>query len=255
MTLKLQPHSSATRMGQRRYQEDRLFAAATEEGFLIGVFDGHGGDEVSHFASEELPGIFANEIGAAGATPRSALENAVQKVNLATQHYRSGSTLSLAFVPSNGDTVHCAVLGDSPILVKDAEGKINVSPDHNVRTNQAEAAAAVKRGGTIRNGYLCDSYYGISLQMARALGDSELSRVLSRVPDIYEVKVGPGSFVLVATDGAFDPRHYGFAKEAEEVVKLVERGADAQAIVDRAVALLTGDNVSAVLVRFEEKQP
>jgi serine/threonine protein phosphatase PrpC len=223
-----------------------------QEGFLMAVFDGHGGAQVSHLASERFPVLFVNEITEPGTTPREAFERSIAKLNLETQHFVPGSTLSAVFVPAKGDTATCAVIGDSPIVIKDAEGKTNVGPEHNVRTNKAEAEAAKKRGGFIYGGYLSASYSGPGLQMARALGDSELSKVLSRTPDIYEVKLGKGSFVVVATDGAFDPGHYEFDKAAEAVVELVDKGGDAAAIVDRAVKIPTGDNVTAIVVRVDE---
>lgn len=218
----------------------------------MAVFDGHGGAQVSHLASERFPFLFINEITEPGTTPRQAFERSIAKLNLETQHFGPGSTLSAVFVA--GDTATCAVIGDSPVVIKDAEGKTNIGPEHNVRTNHAEAEAAKKRGGFISQGYLHATYTGDGLQMARALGDAHLSKVLSRVPDIYEVKLGPSSFVIVATDGAFDPGHYEFDKAAEAVVELVEKGGDAQAIVDRAVKIPTGDNVSAIVVRLEEAE-
>jgi serine/threonine protein phosphatase PrpC len=222
-----------------------------EQGILLAVFDGHGGADVAHLASEEFPALFVNEIGEEGATPRIALENSIQKLNVMTQHLGPGSTLSVVFIPWKGDTATCAVLGDSPIIIKDAEGKINISPEHNVRTNYEERRAAEARGGFVSDGYLFQSYSGMGLQMGRALGDAHLSKVLSRVPDIYEVKLNKDSFVIVASDGCFDPGHYDFKKAAEAVVKLVEEGADAQAVVDRAVGIKTGDNASAIIARFE----
>jgi serine/threonine protein phosphatase PrpC len=248
----LKPISTATHKGARPYQEDRFCTVSCEHGMLLAVFDGHGGEQVSHLASEELPGIFADEITEPKATPRVALKRAIRKLNAITQTMVPGSTVSLAFVPFKGRFVYCAVMGDSPIIVKDSKGAINISPDHNVRTNMDERRAAEERGGVIVGGYLYASYDGPGLQMARALGDSNLRKVLSRKPDIYSVRVNKGSFIVVATDGAFDPGHYGFEKEADAVVKLVEDGADAQAIVDRAVAIPTGDNVSCLLARFDE---
>jgi serine/threonine protein phosphatase PrpC len=251
VNLQLQPASAATHKGQRSYQEDRLFTASMQEGFLVAVFDGHGGAQVSHLASERFPVLFINEITEPGTTPRQAFERSIEKLNIETQHFGPGSTLSAVFIPSKGDTATCAVIGDSPIVIKDAEGKTNIGPEHNVRTNLAEAEAAKKRGGFVGGGYLYATYHGDGLQMARALGDSALSKVLSRVPDIYEVKLGNGSFVVVATDGAFDPGHYEFHKAAEAVVELVEKGGDAAAIVDRAVKIPTGDNVTAIVVRCD----
>jgi serine/threonine protein phosphatase PrpC len=250
MTLRLQPVSSASAKGQRSYQEDRIFTLTGEQGTLLAVFDGHGGAQVSHLASEELPGIFADLITAPKAKPRQVLKAAIHKLNIMTQHFNPGSTISLAFIPFNKRIVYCAVMGDSPILVKDNKGNINISPDHNVRTNEPERIAAMDRGGFTEGGYLYAHFNGPGLQMARALGDAQLNSVLSRQPDIYSVRVNKDSFVIVASDGAFDPGHYDFKKSAEAVVKLVEAGADAQAIVDRAVKLPTGDNVSAIVARF-----
>jgi serine/threonine protein phosphatase PrpC len=251
MTLQLQQILSDSHKGHRSYQEDRLFTSTMPEGTLLAVLDGHGGDECSHFASEELPGLFADEIGEEGATPRTALENSIQKLNIMTQHMGPGSTLSLAFVPAKGEVATCAVIGDSPIIIKDADGKINIGPEHNVRTNYIEMEAARARGGFVEGGYLFQSYDGMGLQMARALGDSHLSKVLSRVPDIYEVKLNAESFIIVASDGAFDPGHYDFKKAAQTVVEMVEKGADAKALVHyAAVDYPTGDNVSVILARF-----
>ena len=228
-----------------------MFIASYEQGTLLGVFDGHGGAEVSEFVSEELPAIFADLL-LTTKTPRQTLKKAIERVAIETENYRSGSTLSLVFIPFKGRFVYCAVIGDSPIIIKDSKGNINIGPDHNVRTNEEEAAAAVERGGMIRDGYLLAGFYGPGLQMARALGDAQLSRVLSRKPDIYSVRVNKDSFVIVASDGAFDPGHYEFEKAAEDVVKLVELGSEAQAVVTRAVEARTEDNVTALVARFEE---
>jgi serine/threonine protein phosphatase PrpC len=250
--IKLKPVSTASHKGLRPYQEDRVFTATYEQGTLLAVFDGHGGAEVSQYAVEGFPGIFADEITAPKAKPRTALKKAIHRLAVEVEHWVPGSTMSLAFIPTKGGFVYCAVLGDSPIIIKDSKGAINISPDHNVRTNMAEKRAAEDRGGIVSGGYLYRSFNGPGLQMARALGDSYLRKVISYKPDIYSVRVNKDSFIVVATDGAFDPGHYNFEKEAEAVVKLVEDGADAKVIVDRAVAVPTGDNVSCILARFSD---
>lgn len=257
MTLKLQAASSASHKGRRDYQEDRLFTATYEQGTLLAVFDGHGGDETSEICENELPGLFADEIGEDGATNHvdEVLRTVIQKLNIMTQHLDPGSTLSLAFIPVDKPVVTCAVMGDSPILIKDKDGKVNIAPDHNVRTNPAEAEAAKARGGFISGGYLHQTFNGMGLQMARALGDAYLNKVLSRVPEIYSVEVGPQSWVLVASDGQFDPGHYEFKKSAQTISEMIDKGADAKALVHyAAVDYPTGDNVSAILVRFEANE-
>lgn len=269
----LQPISSASAKGQRPYQEDRYLVSSLPQGTLLAVFDGHGGSETAQFAYKRIAKIFADNIAAehtaaahladvdaadlakveASDLAAAALEKTILSLNISTQHMGPGSTLSVVFIPTNGDVAVCAVLGDSPIIIKDADGKINISPEHNVRTNDQERKAAEARGGYVSGGYLFESYHGMGLQMARALGDVHLNKVLSRIPDIYEVKLSAKSFVIVATDGAFDPGHYEFEKAAEAVVQLVEGGADAQAVVDRALKIETGDNVSCIVARFREE--
>ena len=46
--------TNATAKGLRPYQEDRAFVSIMPEGTLFAVFDGHGGDEVSKLACDEL---------------------------------------------------------------------------------------------------------------------------------------------------------------------------------------------------------
>jgi serine/threonine protein phosphatase PrpC len=246
--MTLQPLTIAEHKGRRPYQEDRHFQLSFDQGLAFGVFDGHGGEACSHFCAKNYPAILAAELGS-GKPPQEALRASFEKLSQQTRHHGPGSTASVAFIPWDASAAYVAVIGDSPIIIRCAGGKVWVAPEHNVRTNQAEAEAAKARGGFIFDGYLCATFTGNGLQMARALGDAELDKVLSRVPDVDNVPLDAGSWVLVATDGALDPSH---ANEEEGVVALtalVDGGGDAQAIVDRAIAIPTRDNVTALLVR------
>jgi serine/threonine protein phosphatase PrpC len=154
------------------------------------------------------------------------------------------------FIPKDEHRVEIAVLGDSPVIAKLADGSIFVSEEHNVRTNMAEADAAIARGGFVNSGYLFASYSGNGLQMTRSLGDYELDSVLSREPEVFSHVLGKDSWVLVCSDGAVDPSHAAAKASIDSIVALVEAGGDAQEIVERALAAKTGDNVTAILVRL-----
>jgi serine/threonine protein phosphatase PrpC len=260
MATLLLPISEAQANGSRLYQEDYRFISTMNEGTLFGVFDGHGGNLAAATANDQFPVLFADVPGLSDIDVPTAIKNAFAKLVVLTENFESGSTASIVYLPWNKsttpwtvDTAWVAVLGDSPVIIKGAEGKINISPEHNVRTNIAEKNAAEQRGGYVRGGYLHDprDRNGMGLQMARALGDRHLSRVLSREPDVYSVNVGPGSFVLAATDGAFDPSHYKFDDAAKSVVSMLEYGLTAENVVNRAVNARTGDNVTAIVARFE----
>ena len=251
MSLKIKSISSATHKGRRPYQEDRFFTLTAEQGTLVAVFDGHGGDECSQRCSEDFPVLFADAISAPKITVRKALERSIHNLAVQTDYFVPGTTLSAVFIPARGNFVTAAVIGDSPIIIKDSDANLQIGPDHNVRTNYDERLAAEARGGFVSDGYLCASFNGPGLQMARALGDAQLRAVLSRTPEIYRVRMDKHGYIIVATDGAFDPGHYDFKKASESVVSLVEAGAEAQAVVDYAVNVPTGDNVTAIIVRFE----
>jgi serine/threonine protein phosphatase PrpC len=85
--------------------------------------------------------------------------------------------------------------------------------------------------------------------MGRALGDAELSPILSHEPEISQV-FPVGEWLLIGSDGIFDPAHYDFKEAAEEIILAIELGDDAPRLVERAVAKPTRDNATCILVRF-----
>ncbi len=52
-----------------------------------------------------------------------------------TKDMQSGSTLSIVIVPDNEQRAYAAVIGDSPVIILDANEGLNLSPDHNARSN------------------------------------------------------------------------------------------------------------------------
>jgi serine/threonine protein phosphatase PrpC len=249
-SLKLQGVSAASHRGARAYQEDSHFSLTAAEGLCFGVFDGHGDAECARLCAERFPLIFVDLLKP-NVHFAETLRQTIQTLNLETQSMWSGCTASVVFMPWTANEVHVAVLGDSPVIVKRANHSIWVAPEHNVRTNYAEAEAARARGGFVDEWYLYTTYGGVGLQMARALGDSDFSRVLSRVPDISSHVLGADSFVFVGTDGVLDPLHKKPEASLKALIAFIEAGADAQAIVNRALAIPTDDNATALLVRVD----
>lgn len=236
--------------GKRSYMEDFMLEATMLRGTLLGVFDGHGGHftaEWLHQNSELALARFLNTVG----DIQEALRYTVRYLAELTNENRDGSTLSLAFIPNyTGKTeVYTAQIGDSPIIIQDKWGKVNYGSDHNVRSNPIEADKAIERGGMIHNGYLFYGWSGDGLQMARALGDDHLGKVLSREPDLRYFEMGTGSFMLMGSDGLFDPSHAGMEHQ-HIAVDLVLDGITAETLVNHALNVPTHDNVTAIIVRF-----
>ncbi len=239
----------ATAVGLRDYQEDRYVMFSADEGVVLAVMDGHGGENVSVLLEENFREVWKTVFA-----PEKPIEQVYkelfEKFDTLTSSMYAGSTMSVAFIPKAKDKFHVAILGDSPVLVQKPDGTFHTSPEHNVRTNWIERDQAIRRGGWYSsNGYICGPE-GHGLQMSRAFGDTDLGFFLSREPEVYSVELG--DWVLVGTDGLLSPGHDESAAAVliEVVRKVEEEDVNAQELVDYAVNVVkTGDNVTALLWR------
>lgn len=242
----------ASEKGSRRYQEDRhvVYWMPTEglQGYLLAVFDGHGGFEAADQCAKTLVEIWHTEAVDAPDT-EVVMRNVFACLHDETSSYMgSGCAASIAFIKADGSEVIVGILGDAPVLVKN-DG-IWHSPEHNVRSNPAEVAAVTQRGGFVSDGYCFQTYSSGGLQMSRTLGDANLDKILSREPEIFRLPLQAGDWVLVGSDGLFDPSH--ITNPAVSIGLLIDQGADAQALVQNALNVPTEDNVTAILVKLEE---
>ncbi len=248
-----------TSQGERKYQEDRYIVQHLK-GFpdgsnvlFMAVMDGHGGAEVSDFLEKHFIELFIK----VAIDPKAEKHDWVEALKIGivllgemTKDMRPGSTLSVVIVPDNQQRAYVAVVGDSPVVILDANGLLNLSPDHNARSNEQERLAAISRGAVYDNQYLRDPVTGDGLQMSRSLGDSTMASFLSRQPDVYSVDLGPHSFVIVASDGVLDPFHKDTPSQEKRLAEMVAKGADAKALVEDALVRKTGDNATALVYRI-----
>jgi serine/threonine protein phosphatase PrpC len=235
---------------KRYYQEDRSFAKKTTNGLFLGVFDGHGGKWVAEYAAEHTPFLFRSVRKTVKANSEETLRQIFKTLAKDTSDYGSGSTASIVWVRDN--VAHVAILGDSPVMIRDENGNVWHSPEHNIRTNKPELEAAIARGGKSDGNYLFDKWRidGPGLQMSRALGDKELNRVLNREPEIFHIPLGKNSWILACSDGLIDPSH----KDAEIdkiVIEFIEHGADAEELVLAMANIQKDDNSTAIVVRMD----
>ncbi|MHB8764619.1 MAG: PP2C family serine/threonine-protein phosphatase [Deferrisomatales bacterium] len=246
-----------TAPGPRPHQEDRYAVARVSgpggaEGWLLAVFDGHGGSTAADLCAGVTPRVFELR-GPEDA--EAALRRLVAGLDSLTRGMRSGTTVSAACVLESHGRAAVAVVGDSPVLAVARGGRTVVGPDHNARSNPAERAAAEARGGVYDpSGYLLNPATGRGLQMARALGDAALGPVLSREPEVFSLDLGPGNVLVLATDGLLDPAHGDTAGRAAELLALrrLGEGFTAQALVAWAEAGGLWDNATAVVWRAGE---
>lgn len=235
----------ATAQGPRNYQEDRYFTkrieAANCHGWLLAVMDGHNGGAVADLCAKEINACFALE---SADRCEEALRNLVVALNKKTSWMSEGSTFSAVCVLESHNKAIVAVLGDSPVIIRDAEGALHVSPEHNVRTNLQERKAAEERGGMYLWGYVWNRSER-DLQISRALGDAHLADILSREPEVYAIN-NP-AWILVASDGIIDPEHADMEALAKDVAELAAQKASANDVLTWAAKRGLKDNATAIV--------
>lgn len=255
-------HSTAK--GGRYYQEDRFVIFNDDNGTFVAVADGHGGEATASYVAKQAEKVWKEATTTNPILRFTAFFEILAKI---TDDWLHGSTVSAAYIENEGD-IYIAVLGDSPVVLHDEAGVSGtedtqtmnwLAPEHNVRTNLYEREAAEARGGIYVDGYIWYakdkdevhkfSFAGPGLQMGRALGDKNMGPVVSHIPDLFRFQKPKNGFLLLATDGVFDPSHQD---EDTSVLKVVNefKDADAEAYVNRAVKLKTQDNATAIMVKF-----
>ncbi|MDP1688610.1 MAG: PP2C family serine/threonine-protein phosphatase [bacterium] len=235
--------------GPRSYQEDKyvniVFLNSNCNCRLLAVMDGHVGSKVADICADKIGSLFNLENAEHTET---ALQNLVIDLNKVTSDCFEGSTLSMACIQEDQSKVSIAILGDSPVVVLDNSGQLHISPEHNVRSNLKEREAAIGRGGTYAQGYIfANNDFTNGLQMSRALGDAYLGNVISHEPEIYTIN-NP-MWILVSSDGIFDPNHSELETLFAEIREFAERHASAQDIMNWAKSRGLQDNATALVWR------
>jgi len=239
--------TSATAQGMRPAQEDRMAVVEVDGGLALAVFDGHNGAATAETAARLFPDAFRDSLERYGAG-RACVEATIGILREATADRFEGSSASVVHVDERGGTATVGVLGDSPVIVRDAAGEVVLAPVHNTGADPDGAEAAVERGAERMGPYLVDPSTGEGVNLTRTIGDAPL-RFLGRTPDVLTVDLGSSSYVVVASDGVVTPDAPSRAGLVSRIERLMDEGADAEAIVDDALASGSDDNVTVVLWR------
>lgn len=242
--------TSATAQGLRPEQEDRYAVVRVDEDrgrWLLAVFDGHNGAQTAEIAAGLVPEVFDRTLTRYG-DAKAAIEATIGVLGAETADRSEGSSVSLAYVDGDAGRAVIGVLGDSPVLVRDASGSCVLGALHNTIVNPEDAARAVARGAMMIGPYLCDPQTLEGVNLTRTIGDAELA-FLGRAPEMLDAELGPRSFVLVASDGLFSFASPSPDALVERAARLVDEGAGAEDIVADALANGSDDNVTVVLWR------
>lgn len=230
--------------GSRLYMEDEYFVG--NGGRFVGVFDGHGGGDVSYFLaqnlynhvkqqmkhqlkrkqweeqddSEENKSLSLSCLASALRAAFQAVETEV--IDKAEMRYQ-GSTAVAVTIHEEKDgsrTLLSANVGDSRAVLCRGGTALDLTKDHKPN-DERERARIQAMGEKIEWDNFGKVHRVRNLSLSRAIGDSFAKPVVSPEVDIKLFRVqDDDEFVVVASDGVWD------VMTSDQVVKFVKRKID-----------------------------
>lgn len=230
--------------GPRPHMED-TYSIHTAPGVVVaGVFDGHGGDGVARFLSENLGRSVIDGMAPAGADA-AVLGGVFVDVDrrVAATGMSSGSTACVVVVDRRrrgAPVLTFANCGDSLAIFGTDRGVASASFEHKVSN---EAARLRRLGARITNAD-CARIEG-GLNVSRSFGDMRWKRFVTSEPYVAR-RAGAGvRYVLLATDGIWDVMT---PQDVHAIVTSSPRGAAAADVVREASRRRSGDNLTVLVV-------
>jgi len=254
----------------RRTMEDEhvvldKFGDSLDQGYFA-VFDGHGGNEVSDFASKNLHKNLLSELNNCseynemrekkGNYLHPTIAKAIQKAFLSIDDQlkenkidKAGSTAVVAFLtkkPKDGiRMLYVADIGDTRAVLARGNVAVRLSFDH--KATDPSEAERIKAD----SGWIVQSKVAGILSVTRAFGNMELKQWVLADPYISETELKPeDTHLIIACDGLWD---VASDQEAVDLI-LKESGASPQSLSDKllryALDNKTRDNVSVLVIRL-----
>ena len=250
----------ATDIGKTREgQEDRilvhtLYLEGVPNGIgdLLAIMDGHDDEQVAQLVKRKLPSFFEKALRDKNGNVQEALRATIVALDHLTKDMKSGTTLSIVYLPKEEKRAYVAIVGDSAVIIENDKEELFLSPEHNAFLNKGEREAAVARGAF----YNEESRYlsrapniGPFILLTRSLGDKEFGSRLSKEPEIFEVPLEKESVILLATDGLVSDLRGAGAHRARELMRWIHSGLSAEHLVNHRLEEDLKDNVSAIVYR------
>ncbi|KAL5714606.1 protein-serine/threonine phosphatase [Ranunculus cassubicifolius] len=237
------------RSSMEDYYETRISEVDGQMVAFFGVFDGHGGSRAAEYLKNNLFKNVSMHPDFIKDT-KSAIVEAFKQTDIdylneeKGQQKEAGSTASTAVLL--GDRLLVANVGDSRVVACRSGSAVPLSNDHkpdriDERERIEQAGGFVIWAGTWRVG-------GI-LAVSRAFGDKLLKPFVVADPEIQEEEIDGVEFLIIASDGLWN------VVSNKEAVEMVQDISDAEAaskkLVQEAYARGSSDNITCVVVRFQ----
>ena len=236
----------------RQYMEDQGIAIENFNNdpnkIIFGLFDGHGGDQVSKYLQENFA-IYMKQMMPFNnyfqdfVNLFKTLDEKVKSLNCPD----AGSTATIVYIERQNDKkyLYCINVGDSRCIIINKKGIMRLSKDDRVE-DPNEKERIIKEGGFIYNGRI----HGI-LMLSRCFGDWGIKNYgVSCEPHIAKIEINDDDLCLViASDGVWD-----FMKD-EEFKVLMDTKMNSldicKDIITESLNKGSSDNISCFVINFK----
>ncbi|CAJ1973752.1 unnamed protein product [Sphenostylis stenocarpa] len=230
---------------------------------FYGVFDGHGGKHAADFACQHLPKFILDDEDFPGDIERIVVSAFLQTDNAFAEAcsldaaLASGTTALATLVI--GRLLVVANAGDCRAVLCRRGKAIEMSRDHKPSCNKERKR--IEASG----GYVYDEYLNGQLNVARALGDWHMEGMKSKdggpltsEPELMTTKLtSEDEFLIIGCDGIWD------VFRSQNAVDFARRRLQehndptmcSKDLVNEALKRKSGDNLSAVVICFQQQPP
>ncbi len=174
---------------------------------LFGIYDGHGGKDISHFLSENLPNNFLCD-SATYPLKKSYVDNVYNtiqdKISKNPKAVQCGSTaiLVMQYEKNNNRYLNIINLGDCKAVLCKNNLAIALTRDHRPMWPD-EKTRIQNLGGKIK--FDGDDWRIKDYSVSRSFGDLNAKPFMSHTPDLYKYKLhAQDKFIVIACDGLWD---------------------------------------------------
>ena len=236
--------------GAREQNEDRHVISDNGLNFYWGIYDGHGGKDVSEYVSESLAHRLLQKKSPSGFTDAyiRKTHDYVQETLSQNKEVKSdyvGST-SLSMILT-GDKLQIANVGDCRAVLCDGYGIAKaLSMDHKPEWGP-EQKRIKDLGGVITKDQGYEVYRVKNLSVSRSFGDDRHSEYIIHTPEINNVTVKPSDqFIVLGCDGLWD------VMSSQDVVNFVLQKTNktniASSLCNHALKMGSGDNITVMVI-------
>ena len=239
-------------LNHRQYMEDQGIAIENFNNdpnkIIFGLFDGHGGDQVSKYLQENFA-IYMKQMMPFNnyfqdfVNLFKTLDEKVKSLNCPD----AGSTATIVYIERQNDKkyLYCINVGDSRCIIINKKGIMRLSKDDRVE-DPNEKERIIKEGGFIYNGRI----HGI-LMLSRCFGDWGIKNYgVSCEPHIAKIEINDDDLCLViASDGVWD-----FMKDEEFKVLMNTKMNSldiCKDIITESLNKGSSDNISCFVINFK----